>query len=458
MLCLARAYLAEGNPFWAMRVLQRRLESHPGDCAARAWLAWTYLAEAFAEDAAAVLEQPGCPDHAGERARWALLSALIARVQGAPARVADSLRAAGRSGTIFPEDDARRRMLLAEIAPQRPAPVRLRLELAGGASSDPAAGSPDDPVAGTGASGWGSIDLLAWLDWNPGWIVRPALELGLQGIGYQAEEAEPLSYLQLTGRPAAALDLDGLRLLAGYRFATVLMEEGDRSWLSRAHRAELDLEGDSWVVFAGGGRREFAQQARTRIEADLGAGGTLLALGWMRLMLTGLVRVHQATDDPYDRVGVRTGSVAWIALGAGLTSRLGCVAGADLYPRSGGIAGELAYGIEDKRVDLFARLSAGLWSPSWNGVRAGLSYRLAWRDSTADAPGSNYDYLDHQIQLGVRWTWRFDPWGPRVIRPHHHLALPVAPEEAAGGLDEERVRDLLRRDRQDVRGACGCGS
>ena len=89
------------------------------------------------------------------------------------------------------------------------------------------------------------------------------------------------------------------------------------------------------------------------------------------------------------------------------------------------------------------------------GVRAGMRYELAWRNSTADLSVGldNYDYTEHRAVIGLRWAWGGDPWLPRAMRPSDHVALDYGVEEGTGSGDEERIRDILRQDEAARRGS-----
>jgi hypothetical protein len=128
----------------------------------------------------------------------------------------------------------------------------------------------------------------------------------------------------------------------------------------------------------------------------------------------------------------------------------------DLYPNSGGEEGRLVFGTTDRRRDLLARLTAGLWAPPWHGLRAGVEGQLTRQDSTADeTPGYDFSYDEARLMVVLRWSFAGDPWGPRVVRDADHVPLPWG-FEAEAGRDEERILDLLRQD-EELRRGSSCG-
>jgi hypothetical protein len=145
--------------------------------------------------------------------------------------------------------------------------------------------------------------------------------------------------------------------------------------------------------------------------------------------------------------------VSRINIGWGLVTRLGVTLGLDYYHNSGGELGVLAYGSDQQRFDVLAKLSAGLWSPAWMGARLGASYEYSYRDSTADEV-DDYDYSEHRLLFKIRWSFDLNPWAPQVVETKGRVALDYGVSEQAGaGLEEERIQDLLRQDEAARRGS-----
>ena len=448
---LARAYLAEGNAFWAQRTLQAAIESGPSDCQSRSWLAWVHFQQGALELADEVLARPGCPRSSADRGRFKVLRAFIARARDEEKQAAASIEALGRFEQLYPEDERVWRYLRAREDPGWIDPLSLRAELLFGYSSNGTGGSPADVTAAgdSGAgSGLGRLDVFGRLVLPVDRTVRPALEGEVKGHGLSASGARNLSYLDLSARPGVIIGSAFPRLFAGYKANLLLMGLQDKELYYEAHRGELELEtAIGLLIFGGAGRRIFREAGRTRTELDGGIGGSLSLLKRLRLLLALSGRYYLAVGDPYHQVGGSALVAARIALGSGFHGRLGITTSLDDYPSSGGELGRDAFGTAEKRFDVLLRLTADAWTPPWHGVRLGLRYEYATRDSTADRIGNNYSYQEHRVFAGLRFNASWDPGAPDVVSSDEHVRLSYGIGEQAGrAVDEERIQDLLRQD------------
>ena len=449
---LARAYLADNNPAWAQRTLKEAIARDPGDCQSRSWLAWVHIGQGFLDLAKETLDQSGCPVAEEDRTRWLLLRAYLARMEENDTTARELMTRAAGSGRIYPEDEALLAILRERADPGWMVPLNLRLDLAGGYTSNSAADSRIDPSTPPDPSGspLGRLEFSGRFVWpvSPGF--RPVFEANIWAAGMTADGATDLSYLEISGRPAVIIGRDFPRVLIGYRHDGLFLNQGIHPYY-KGHRAEVELETRHLNAFAGAGRRWFSDEARNRTEFDGGFGGHFLAGRRVRLLLVGSLRYYLAEEEHYNQLGGAGLAVARIDMGSGYSARLGAAGGFDYYPDS---AGE--FGIRGDRFDLLATLSAGLWSPSLGGVRFGLVYDLSWRDSSADTLRRDYDYIEHRIMAKTTINFDWDPWAPGAAETGDHLALSYGLEEDTAGLFEEKIQDLVRQDELFRRGSCGC--
>ncbi len=451
-LLLARAYLDDGNDFWAMRTLQELAQTSEG-CAPDLWLAFVLLRQGALEEGRDVLEITTCREGSPLAVRKHLLEALIASTAGETAEARAALRKAERGERAYPEDLRALRALRPSIEESYVVPISGRLELHSGWTSNAMAGSPTDPAAAGGppasplAHISGSTRVIIPAEWRP----RPALEVELRGLGIGAERGRDLSYLQLSARPAVLFG-DRASALLGYRLETLGVLGGDQFgdgpiWFYEAHRGELDIELAPWLtLFGGAGHRKFREGRRSRVEMDLGLGGAHRPTPSLSLVGAVIVRHHKAARDFYDLFGATALAQATWLLPRGLSARFSLLGSFDDYPSSNDF---FAAGVA--RRDLLSKLTAGLWLPRTpSGLRAGLTYELSGRSSTAP----DYEYIDHRLLLRVQLSFSFDPRGPRADLPVGHVPLSWGLEEEDGAL-EETIQDLLRQD-EAVRAGSSC--
>ncbi len=445
---LAKAYLADNNPFWAQRTLRQLLELNPKDCESRSWLAWVHIREGDLDLAAEVMNEPGCPISEADQTRWRVLESYVASAEGYDNKNVAILAAFKNTQEAYPEDEALWIYLRRQENPGWIEPLSMRLEVLGGYTSNARAGSPTDPSEAGAGSGLGRIDLFGRLVLPASRNIRPALEINAKGHGLTVERARELSYLDLSTRPGVIIGGGFPRVLLAYKGNLLLINLDDKTLFYEAHRGEAELETSfGLLVFAGAGRRFFRESGRTRTELDGGFGASISLHERVQLLLALTGRYYWAVGAPYDQAG-GTGLVAGrVGFGPGFYARLGATPGLDYYPRSGGERGAVAYGTEEKRFDFLIKQFEELWSPSLRGVRFGLRYEFSWRNSNADEGESNYDYMEHRIMAAVRFSFEANPWGPRVVSSEEHVELDFGIEKSTGAaFDGERIQDLLRQD------------
>ncbi len=451
-LLLARAYLDDGNDFWAMRVLHELVETSE-DCSPHLWLAFAHVRQGNLDEGRDVLKKASCPEGSPLEVRRLLLETLIASTHGDRAEAAAALREAAKGESAFPEDVEAFRSLRPSVEENYVSPISGRMELHTGWTSNALAGSPMDPAAAGGppasplAQFSGNTRLIVPIDGKS----RPTLDVELRGLGVGVEAARDLSYLQLSGRPGFLFGSGG-GIFAGYRLESLGILGGDQFddgpiWFYQAHRGELELDVLPWMtVFGGAGYRAFREARRSRLEADLGAGGVWRPTGNVNVLAALMGRYQSAARDDYDLWGATALMQADLRLPRNVTARFGLMGSVDDYPRSAGY-----FGTELSRRDLLGKLTAGLWSPrTRTGLRGGVSYELSSRHSTAP----DYKYMDHRLLARIQWAFSSDPRGPSSARPPDHVPLAWGLDRENGDL-EDSIQDLLRQD-EAVRAGSSC--
>ncbi|MBN2492980.1 MAG: hypothetical protein JXR96_00210 [Deltaproteobacteria bacterium] len=458
---LAHAYHADGNDFWAQRTLQRLLDADEADCQSRSWLAWLHLQQGDLDLAREVLGgSSACPRTPADRGRWKMLEIGLARVDPAAAETFElesALDAAAGPGQLYPEDLPLYEQLR-RSSPFWMAPLHVRAEYSLGYTSNASAGLPTTEGGPDADSMLMRMDLFGRFIYPLTAWLMPALELGIKGhyldnfdYGPGSVDVRLGNYLDSSLRVGANLVFEPVRLFAGYRGDLFLMNRGDDYaspplFFYEAHRVDLELEYAAYTFFLGAGRRIFRQMARSRTELDGGLGRSLMLFDRLHLLAAMSLRYYTADVAEYDQFGGTLLVVGRLKLPAGWYVRVGLTAGLDYYPSSPPADGEGRGG-----RDLLVKPSAGIWSPSWAGLRMGLSYEYSYRDSTAQV---SYPYDEHRVLLLARYTLDLDPWAPGAAEAgSEHVPIPWGVGGGAAGLDEERIQDLLRQDEAARRGS-----
>lgn len=453
---LATAYVKDNNPVWAERTLQKILLDDPLNCSAWAHLAWVYLQEGDLDLAIDALKRTQCPSNHTEQARWKLLQLYMQGLKQKPIHDKD-LRSLGRQTEMYAEDYAFFRHLRKKHQPSWIDPLFVHVEMLGGYSSNAHAGSPTDPGSQGIASPFAKLNLLGRFVHPSCGSVRPMLEGQIKGNGFSHKDADALSYMEVSGRPGLLWNHAYPRFVLAYRTDLLLLNHPTKKYFYEGHRAELEMEAsDTWTAFLGGGRRVFREAGRSRLELDGGAGMSLPLSNRAHAMMAFALRYYNAVGDAYDQVGGTGLMMIRFQMPPGLLMRLGGTFALDYFPHSGNTRGALAFGTKQKRQDFLTKLSVGMWSPRFRDIRIGMVYEFNCRNSTADATVGvdNYDYTEHRIALGLRFSGHFSPWDPAILRPKDHVPLDYGiGDHTQDNMEEERVQDLLRQDEAARRGS-----
>jgi hypothetical protein len=456
-LLLARSYLLEDNLFWAERTLMAALDKRPDDAELRAWLAAVHLRQGDPELMAGDLDPEHQPTNPPDRARWLLLEASHASLDGDDVRAGMMLEAVAESPEIYPEDRKTLTYLSANSFPWWSAPINGTLDIGAGYTSNALAGSPTDPGVSGGPSGLVPVTLRTrFAPPSSAWPLKPAIDLDVLGTALTKDAYSDLSWLQGGLRLGAMIIEDDRRWTFGYRAESLYLNQ-DSPLFSKAHRAEAELEWKGGqVVFLGGGHRSYRDERRTRWEGELGVGGQLRPASRVPLLAGATVRFANAESPAYDQLGISAAASATLPLGRGTSLRVALSGVWDDYLNSGGDEGRLVFGTEEKRRDLLGRLGATFWAPAWRNLRPGFEIRYTRRYSTADeAPGHDYSYREWRAVAWLRWTFSADPWAPRTVRDTDHVPLDWGIESETG-LERERILDLLKGD-EELRRGSSCG-
>lgn len=450
-LLLVKAYLQLGNMAWARRVLYEVAEVAPQDCQARAFLIWFHLGQAELVEAEALLARPGCGVDGTVGGRWRLLEGTLARYRKRPDLAVGALDRARAEDALVEEDQDLRRHLEAYVRPGASAPIKVRAELSGGFASDGLAGSPSDAAHHEALpSPVVTAEILTTIAPPWGRRVHPLLEVDLRGLLFTRQEVRDYSTISLGLRPGVGwgawrLFYHGqLFMLAG---GDKFDEAGPR-WYYETHRGELDWAPRPWLtLMAGAGRSIFRETSRSRTELD-GSVGLTFNLWRVRMLSVLSYRLHWATLPAYNLGGGVIIFSGTLPLGP-LSLRGRLLSSFDIYPDSAGFFGQQAEGAGESRRDLLIKGGLEVWSPSWNDVRAGITYELSDRQSTASA----YEYQDHRLLLRFRFSMGLDPGAPTTAAASPgHVRLPYGLTRAKK-LEDERIQDLLRQEDAARRGS-----
>ena len=451
----AKAYEEKGNRVWARRTLTKYLTVSQGDCEVRAHLAAMMLRGADYRGAMDLLAREGCPVTSEERTRWLLLETMAEEQAGNRVQAASLLDKAESESVAYREDKALFPWLSRRLRPLWTPPFEIRLDLAGGWSSNPLLGSPMDPQSSKGDYASAVMEGNLW-----GKAATPhfgAARLYVDGLTrfqyFFSDPAGDLSYGGWGLRPGVELEWLDVAVRASYRFDSLYVAASDPHheaghWFFESHRGEIEVEMSLGLTFfLGGGRRFFSTMGRTRWELDGGIGGAFRLGKGVHLLGAATGRRYWATTAAYNLTGCNLLLALSIPLFRRFQFKGSASGGVNWYPDS---AGALAFHSPEARRDIQLRGRLGIWTPPLiSKLRLGATYEPVRRWSTAEL----YDFTDHTVLLVLGWRGSADPWLPAAVG----IGIDRFPVDygIAGdkGLENERLQDLLRQDEEAQRGS-----
>jgi len=452
---LARTYLADNNPFWALNVLREHEAANPPACAARAMQAWIQIRQASFEQAQELLERPGCESTPQSRTRVLLIRAWMANVREDAASAERLLEEAEGSGAINEEDVALRDALRARFQPGRLPLASWKVDLSTGWTSNGLLGSPVDPSRAQGSHG----SPLALADMRLRFVVpasraiRPVADLSFKALALSSEQVSALSYRQPGARAGLLLGETFPRVLAGVQWDAVQLAGGDRYtpggplWFSQGTRGEVEIEASgSMYAFIAAGKRTFREAGRTRFELEQGLGASMPVAPGVRLLGGASGRWYSAENEAWDLFGGTLVVQGIYDLPKRWQARAGASIALDDYPRSKGW-----FDPEESRRDALLRLTSSAWTPPWKGARFGLQYEYARRWSSADL----YAFSEHRAIGMVSWYYDDDRLLTPVKGGEGRAMLDYGLQSGASSRfeEEQRVRDMMRQDDTVRRGS-----
>jgi tetratricopeptide (TPR) repeat protein len=460
---LARAYLGNDNRVWAIKTLLAQLQAAPDDLETRTWAVWLLIQDGDLAQADSVLAQADAPAAGPMAERVALLRATLHKLLDEHDKAEQQLdQLEERDGDLYPEDVDLYESVRSQLGRSHGDPLQVRALVSGGYTSNATQSAPQDTGAGLDESGAPivSVDLVLRVEPWTSTFVRPLAEVRSKGFLPTTDKTRQLGYLSLGGRGGIELGRTGelrARFLYSYDLFGLLKNargwdddpETEQGWYMTAHRGEVEVDVlPELQVFGGAGRRIYQHLPRTRTELDVGLAAVFpLSGGWN---LTGIMagRMQFARNQAFDDRGL-TGLVrVRVPLPEDFMIKLRVMGLYDVYPDSAAY-----YRSERRRRDFLLKAEAGPWTPSFHGLRVGLTYTLAHRISTIESIEDNFNYTDHRVLLQLRWQGSFDPTLPGTVRVgDDHQPLPYGLDEGRdSGLD--RVQDLLRQEDSARRGS-----
>jgi tetratricopeptide (TPR) repeat protein len=456
-VAIARAdlYLAEDNPFWALKVLTEVVNLRPASCEAKTFIARIQLQQANLEQAEAQLNDTICDTPETLKVRRLLLRAELAELRNR-GDVARRLVKEAESHTYRYEEDDRR---LAQLE-RAYEPYRLPLwnfEL--------------DAGAGYASTGYGQVPLeVAATQKNQGSAIlnlslrgrvvlpyrrafRPLAEIEYRDTEQVTSRSRNFSVKNPAFRVGALFGQGYPRLQLNYAFDFVDFDgqpkNGSSSgkWFSQGHRGEYRLDlGNGYVGFGGVGYRDFADNRMSRFESEHGVLKAWTLSETLGVSSGATLRGYRAERRAFDQFGGSLFAGFAVQAPMGFTLLESLTVSHDHFPASKYYFTPTS----DNRDELTVKVQASLLSKEFAGARLGLDYTYVNRNSNVGL----YDFTDHRVFLQVHYRLSHDEARAKRISGEGRIVMRHEKEIPKTAEPESRsVRDALKQDEELRRGS-----
>jgi len=473
VLLLAKAYLLDNNPVWALKTLYAWSDEHPSDGETASWIVWIHLQNGQLDKAEAQSRVFNSSDFAPLVTRDHLFSSYLELISRHPSQARDHFKKAVRSFSGFPEDCLLAEQMGNALFPQWKGRYGLTYDFNTGYSTHPSLASTfGENVKIWGSAFGGSVSAFR-LDPLLTHPLRPVFTFQ-QSFLYYADSKGPeppsnssyffpefrLDLIWSLGsfKPVTSYAAGAYLLNSPYTYApaktlwleTFLPEQSH--WFHEYHRFELDVPvGQNLALLGAFGKRWFNPMGRTRFENEFSAAYQLPPFLEMEAAAAISGRYYPAASRQYDIAG---GTIL-LSIKRRFFPKwevsLGTAGSWDDYPRSSGFFDE-----RHERLDRLYLFHSGIHYECLETMMFYGEYEFAARQSNVSTAIADYDYQDHRFRLGIRGSFRTGicPSPEKSNMPGDRVMLPYTnvsnPGEALG-----QVRELLRH-REDLRRGSTC--
>jgi hypothetical protein len=456
LIATARAdlYLAQDNPFWALKVLTEFVATHPAACEAKTVAARVQIQQANLEQADELLKGEECDAPEALKVRRLLLRAELAELRGHGEQARKFVAVAEGFSSRYEEDDVRLAQLERAYDPYRLPLWTFELDAASGYVSTGLGQAPLEVItpASTQGSAIASLHLRGRVVLPVRPAFRPIAEIEFNGVEQLTSRPRELNLRQPVLRLGALLGRGYPRLQVNYAYELFDFDGSPESntsgqWFSSAHRGEYRLElGRGLLSFGALGYRSFANHQWSRAESEQGLVKNWTLSSTLGVSSGATLRAYKANFDVFDQLGGTVFLGLTVQAPKGVTLQESVTLAHDHFPAS---AHYYAPSTDD-RTDRLLRVSATVLSPEIWGLRLAASYGYVSRDSNV----AFYDFHDHRALLELHYRMSSDEWRAKRISTegrvpmHHEKETPKTVE-----LESRSVRDALKQDEELRRGS-----
>ncbi len=473
VLLLAKAYLLDNNPVWALRTLYAWTAEHPSDEETVSWMAWIHLQIGQIKSAETQSMRFTNSEAASLVTRDYLFTAYLEYAGNHPSEARQNFKKAVGGVFAFPEDDVLAKQLGGALFPQWRGKYSLYYDFIAGYSARPAlvsAFGENVEAQGSAFTGLTSSFRLDPLLTHP---LRPIFTCQQSFLYYGDHQGpEPPSENSFFF-PEFRLDLvwslGNFKPVTSYACGAYLLNRAylhpaqdtlwfesllpkKSHWFHEYHRFEMDLAiARNLVVIGAFGKRWFNPMGRTRIENELTAVYRLPPLFRMETATALSGRYYPAQNNRYDITGGTLLLSMAHEAAPGWAASLNVAGSWDNYPRSSGFFHE-----NHHRLDWLYLIKLGIHYEWLETIGFYGQYEFSSRKSNVSTERLDYDYKDHRFQLGIRGAFHAGvcPAPEKTENPERRITLPYSAVPGAADMMGP-VRDLLRH-REELRRGSTC--
>jgi tetratricopeptide (TPR) repeat protein len=456
-VAMARAdlYLAEDNPFWAIKVLTEVVNLRPASCEAKTFIARIQLQQANLEQAEEQLKDSDCDKPEALKVRRLLLRAELAELRNRGEDARRLVALAERHTFRYEEDDRRLAQLERAYEPYRLPLWNFELDAGAGYASTGYGQVPLEVIATQKNQGSAILNLnlrgRVVLPYSRAF--RPLAEIEYRNTEQVTSRSRNFSVKNPAFRVGVLFGNGYPRLQLNYAFDFVDFDGQTKTdpnsgkWFSQGHRGEYRLElGNGYVGFGGIGYRDFADPRLTRVESEHGVLKAWTLSETLGISSGATLRAYRAERRAFDQFGGSLFAGLSVQAPLGFTLLESLTVSHDHFPASKYYFTPTS----DNRDDLSVKVQASVLSKVFAGVRMGAAYTYVNRDSSVGF----YDFSDHRVLLEVHYRVSYDEARAKRISGEGRVVMRHEKEIPKTAEPESRsVRDALKQDEELRRGS-----
>lgn len=456
-LLLTKAYMLEGNPIWALRILHHFIERMETANDILLWRAWIEINIGELDQAKQTLGQLTAHQQRVVENRKRLFTTWIDGLEDHFDQAAAGMKRLREKPVFYPEDKLLFQHICRNTDPVWTAPFLYNIETQMGYSTEPIAALPEKPPEDGEGSPFYGIRAAATIEPYFSPTVRPLLYMHFDKDIYPNNNQDAFGTLSFDARIGGVVRLNRVTIKPVFHYGAFRLDDGAiemprfdeekhddtaYGWLYEFNRFDIDVVfNQKAALFGGCGKRTFRFNPKTRTEADFGVFFSLYHSSKFDANCIFSVKKHWAEDRTYNLDGETFLCSALYKLNKYVSLNVDNTVYYDTWQD---YASESRADITvNSQVALTIDFNKNVW----------LSFAYEYEHLESDIDEEMYDDNRYYLKAGLRQA--VDPLPIKIHKKDNHVEIPYEFRSESGRTHFSRVRELLEH-RKNIRTESSC--